>query len=146
MSQNFHRFVILRIICWDTPSENIGLWQLPIVSCAFKRFSLLHDHLATDWCMHWLVHGSITFQWSYLNHPTHHNWTRSPENLNHVKASLRSNLETTIHFQAIQRPCTPRNLYHELVRTARQLFNGTLIMSSSMLKSSHRICFSKCTT
>ena len=32
LSSNFHRFVIL-CICWDTPSEKTGLWQLPIVSC-----------------------------------------------------------------------------------------------------------------
>ena len=31
----FHRFVIL-CMCWDTPSENISLWQLPIVSSVFK--------------------------------------------------------------------------------------------------------------
>ena len=36
LSSNFHRFVIL-CICWDTPSENTGLWQLPIVSSVFKR-------------------------------------------------------------------------------------------------------------
>ena len=31
LSSNFHRFVIL-CICWDTPSEKTGLWQLPKVS------------------------------------------------------------------------------------------------------------------
>ena len=35
LSSNVHRFVIL-CICWDTPSENTGLWQLPKVSSAFK--------------------------------------------------------------------------------------------------------------
>ena len=35
LSSNFHRFVIL-CICWDTPSEKTGLWQLPIVSSVFK--------------------------------------------------------------------------------------------------------------
>ena len=34
LSSNFHRFVILCIICWETPSEESGLWQLPIVSTA----------------------------------------------------------------------------------------------------------------
>ena len=36
LSSNFHRFVIL-CICWDTWSEQTGLWQLPIVSSVFKR-------------------------------------------------------------------------------------------------------------
>ena len=35
LSSNFHRLVIL-CICWDTASEKTGLWQLPIVSTAFK--------------------------------------------------------------------------------------------------------------
>ena len=35
MGPNFHRFVISSCICWDTPSENTGLWQLPKVSCAY---------------------------------------------------------------------------------------------------------------
>ena len=35
LSSNVHRFVIL-CICWDTPSEKTGLWQLPIVSSVFK--------------------------------------------------------------------------------------------------------------
>ena len=33
---NFYRCDIL-CICWDTPSEKTGLWQLPIVSSAFKQ-------------------------------------------------------------------------------------------------------------
>ena len=36
LSTHFHRFVTL-CICWETPSENTGLRQLPIVSNAFKR-------------------------------------------------------------------------------------------------------------
>ena len=36
LGSNFHRFEIV-CICWDTPSEKTGLWQLPIVSSAFKR-------------------------------------------------------------------------------------------------------------
>ena len=28
-------------ICWDTPSEKTGLWQVPIVSSAFKKTLLL---------------------------------------------------------------------------------------------------------
>ena len=36
LSWNFHRFVIF-FICWDTPSEKSGLWQLPIVSNVFKK-------------------------------------------------------------------------------------------------------------
>ena len=28
---------LLFYVCWDTPSEKTGLWQLPIVSTAFKR-------------------------------------------------------------------------------------------------------------
>ena len=32
---NFHRYTIL-CICWDTPSENNGLWQLPKVSSDIK--------------------------------------------------------------------------------------------------------------
>ena len=35
LSSNFHRFVIL-CICWDTPSEKTGVWQLPIVSSVFE--------------------------------------------------------------------------------------------------------------
>ena len=35
LSPNFHRFVIL-CECWDTPSKNTGLWQLPNVSSGFK--------------------------------------------------------------------------------------------------------------
>ena len=35
LGSNFHRFVILSL-CWDTPSEKTGLWQLPKVSSAFK--------------------------------------------------------------------------------------------------------------
>ena len=35
LSPNVHRFVILSI-CWDTPSEKTGRWQLPNVSSAFK--------------------------------------------------------------------------------------------------------------
>ena len=34
-SSNFHRFVI-SCICWDTPSLNLCLWQLPIVSTVFQ--------------------------------------------------------------------------------------------------------------
>ena len=36
LSSNFHKFVIL-CICWDTPSETFGCWQLPIVSTVFKE-------------------------------------------------------------------------------------------------------------
>ena len=39
LSSNFHKFVIL-CICWDTPSEKTGLWQLPIVSSVFKLYFL----------------------------------------------------------------------------------------------------------
>ena len=35
LRSHYHRFVIL-CICWDTPSEKPGLWQLPIVSTVFK--------------------------------------------------------------------------------------------------------------
>ena len=42
LSSNFHRFVIL-CICWDTPSEKTGLWQLPIVSNVFKENPRTHD-------------------------------------------------------------------------------------------------------
>ena len=35
LGSNVHRFVILSI-CWITPSENTGLWQLPIVNVPFK--------------------------------------------------------------------------------------------------------------
>ena len=35
LSSNFHRFILC--ICWDTPSEETGLWQLSIVSSVFKR-------------------------------------------------------------------------------------------------------------
>ena len=34
-SSNFHRLVIF-CICWDTPSETTGLWQLPNVSSVFN--------------------------------------------------------------------------------------------------------------
>ena len=37
LSSNFHRFVIL-YICWDTPSEKTGLWQLPIMSSVLTKF------------------------------------------------------------------------------------------------------------
>ena len=37
LSSNLHRFVILCIIRWDTPSEKTGLWKLPKESSAFKR-------------------------------------------------------------------------------------------------------------
>ena len=36
LNSNFHRFVIL-CICWGTPSEKNGLWQLPIVSSVFNQ-------------------------------------------------------------------------------------------------------------
>jgi len=36
LSSNFHRFVIL-CIRWDTPTVKASLWQLPIVSSAFKK-------------------------------------------------------------------------------------------------------------
>ena len=35
MSSNFHRFIIW-CTCWDTLSEETGLWQLPNVSSVFK--------------------------------------------------------------------------------------------------------------
>ena len=35
LSPKLHRFVILRT-CWDTPSKNTSLRQLPIMSSAFK--------------------------------------------------------------------------------------------------------------
>ena len=35
LSSNFHRLVIL-CVCWDTPTVKAILWQLPIVSTAFK--------------------------------------------------------------------------------------------------------------
>ena len=38
LSSNFHRFVIL-CICWDTPTVKASLWQLPIVSTAFKNLA-----------------------------------------------------------------------------------------------------------
>ena len=41
LSSNFHRFIIL-CICWDTPSEKTGLWQLPIVSSVFKDSTSLY--------------------------------------------------------------------------------------------------------
>ena len=43
-SSNVHKFVIL-CICWDTPSEKTGLWQLPIVSNVFKRHV---EHFSTE--------------------------------------------------------------------------------------------------
>ena len=36
LSSNLHRFVIL-CICWNTPNEKNGLWQLPNVSTVFNR-------------------------------------------------------------------------------------------------------------
>ena len=42
LSSNFHRLVIL-CICWDTPSEKTGLWQVPIVSSVFK-FRVFPSH------------------------------------------------------------------------------------------------------
>ena len=36
LSPKFHKFIIL-CICWDAPSENTGLKQLPKVSSAFKN-------------------------------------------------------------------------------------------------------------
>ena len=41
LNPNLHKFVML-CICWDTPSENTGLWQLPNVSSAFKQIILLN--------------------------------------------------------------------------------------------------------
>ena len=35
LSSNFHRFVVL-CICWYTPSEKTGFWQLPEVSSVFN--------------------------------------------------------------------------------------------------------------
>ena len=37
LSSNFHRFDISICICWDTPSEKTGLWQLLVVSTAFNN-------------------------------------------------------------------------------------------------------------
>ena len=39
LSSNFHRFVIL-CIYWDTPNVKASLWQIPIVSTAFKSVFL----------------------------------------------------------------------------------------------------------
>ena len=36
LSSNFHRFVIL-CICWDTQTVKASLWQLSIVSTAFRQ-------------------------------------------------------------------------------------------------------------
>ena len=42
LSSNVNRFVIMHIdLCWDTPRENTGLWQLPNVSSAFTKYSVL---------------------------------------------------------------------------------------------------------
>ena len=49
LSSNFHRFVIL-CICWDTPTMKASLWQLPIVSTAFKK-RLLLDEIGHDVCI-----------------------------------------------------------------------------------------------
>ena len=46
-SSNFHRFVIL-CICWDTPTVKASLWQLPIVSTAFKS-NLWLGPLSRSW-------------------------------------------------------------------------------------------------
>ncbi len=49
LSPNFHRFVIL-CICWNTPSEDTGLWQLPKVYPAFKSvLSLMVLHHRGKW-------------------------------------------------------------------------------------------------
>ena len=39
-SSNFHRFVIL-CLCWETPTVKASLWQLPIVSSAYKVHILI---------------------------------------------------------------------------------------------------------
>ena len=44
LSQNVDEFVIL-CICWDTPSENTSLWQLPKVSSAFKHVTFILENL-----------------------------------------------------------------------------------------------------
>ena len=41
LSPNFHRCVILCILCWDTASEKTGLWQLPILSSVFKKMLII---------------------------------------------------------------------------------------------------------
>ena len=35
-AQIFTGLIFYASICWDTPSENTGLWQLPQVSSAFN--------------------------------------------------------------------------------------------------------------
>ena len=78
----FYRFVIL-CICWDTPSEKTGLWQLPIVSSVFKmNHSALWNQVQCSYIIsflgeetsfeskqtHWVnwTDGTILFLWAVI--------------------------------------------------------------------------------
>ena len=45
---SFHRLVIL-CICWDTPTAKSSLWQLPIVSTAFKYVNKMQTYSNWFW-------------------------------------------------------------------------------------------------
>ena len=104
LSQNFHRFVSL-CICWDTLSEDSGLWQLPKVSSVFKRttasFSQQADQLNSD------KGFKISHPWKKLLHtrrPTHQSCNRCSFPLSVRLAPLPSSLLCPFLF-----PCV---LYH----------------------------------
>ena len=52
--------VLFYAVCWDTPSEKTGLWQLPIVFSAFKA-TLSHSfNLAGKYLFRSFVHFTLT--------------------------------------------------------------------------------------
>ena len=59
LSSNFHRCVIL-CICWDTPSEKTGLWQIPMVSSVFKHWFCISVYVGLNMdCLRHIVEQTI---------------------------------------------------------------------------------------
>ena len=59
LSQYFHRFLTV-CICWDTPSENNGLLQLPNMSIAFKcEVNNTHDPGLTTKSSHYCFNKTL---------------------------------------------------------------------------------------
>ena len=92
LSSNFHRFVIL-CICWDTPSEKTGLWQLPKVSRVFNHSNLLttiiyHSFPKDYSCVCNSVHWPSNHYWQYSAVDKMVSRTQHYENFQHLGCNV----------------------------------------------------------
>ena len=80
LSSNFHRLVIL-CICWDTPSERTGLWQL-VQQGRFCFHCALIANLTTNWAQ--IFTGLLCYAYFEI----HQEWTLVFDNYQACPVSL----------------------------------------------------------